>query len=787
MKRPFSRSARFALAAGALAVPLGMIGGRALYAQAAAARSQRPANHLAGSTSPYLLQHAHNPVDWYPWGPEAFAKAKREGKPIFLSIGYSSCHWCHVMERESFEDEGVAQLLNEHFVAIKVDREERPDLDEVYMAAVQLMTGRGGWPMSSFLTPEGKPFYGATYLPRTDFAELLRKVHDSWGKPDERKQIDTMAARVSEALGKTARAPEAGQVSPDLLRPAALSYLEQVDEEYGGFGQAPKFPPAMRLSLMLGEHRKRPDPKLLRAVTLTLDRMARGGMYDHLGGGFHRYSTDRKWGVPHFEKMLYDQALVAGVYLEAFRATKQPDYRRVATETLDFTLRELHGRDLIDPAKGGFWSTLDADSPGANGEREEGRYYTWTPAEVIAALGKEDGELFNRVYGVTEGGPVEGRAIPSLLAKPLSAWAKELKTSPAALEDRLEPLRGKLVAVREKRPRPSLDDKVLANWNGLMLRTLAQAYDVTGEARFRQAAEQTAGFLLTAMRKDGKLRHSYRAGKTQPEAFLEDYAYVTAGLLELHRATGEARWLKEAEALAHVMVADFWDEQQGTFAATPRGHEMLLARLDNAEDGATPSGQSVAALALVQLGRRTGDAELRDKGRRVLDTYAKPMRRTAYAMPAMLLAAQALFNPQEELASGKKQETVVASILSAPAKVAPGAVFEVAVQLTIGEGWHINAERPADSSLIATRVQPAAGGFQLVSAAYPTAMSLKASFSPKPLQVYAGKAVVRLKLKAPQQAGEQELRLQVRYQSCNNQLCERPVEKLVTLSLKVEP
>lgn len=767
-----------------LAVPLGLIGARALHAQAGTARSQRPANHLAGATSPYLLQHAHNPVDWYPWGPEAFAKAKREGKPIFLSIGYSSCHWCHVMERESFEDESVAQLLNDHFVPIKVDREERPDLDEVYMAAVQLMTGRGGWPMSSFLTPEGKPFYGATYLPRTDFAELLRKVSDSWGKPDDRKQIDAMAAKVSEALGKAARAPEAGQVSPDLLRPAAQGYLEQLDDEYGGFGQAPKFPPAMRLSLMLGEHRKRSDPKLLRAVTVTLDRMARGGIYDHLGGGFHRYSTDRKWGVPHFEKMLYDQALMAGVYLEAFRATQQPEYRRIATETLDFTLRELHDRDLTDPAKGGFWSTLDADSPGANGEREEGRFYTWTPMEVIAVLGESDGEQFNRVYGIEAPGPVEGRAMPSLLAKPPTAWAKELKITPAALEARLEPLRNKLFAVREKRPRPPLDDKVLANWNGLMLRTLALAYDVTGEVRYRQAAEQTARFILTTMRKDGKLRHSYRAGKTQPEAFLEDYAYVTAGLLEVHRATGEERWLTEATSLARVMVADFWDEQQGTFTATPRGHEVLLARLDNAEDGATPSGPSIAALALVQLGRRTGDAELREKGRRVLDTYAKPMRRTAYAMPAMLLAAQALFNPEETVPM-QKQETVAVSVLKAPAKVVPGAVFEVAVQLAIGEGWHINAERPSDPSLIATRIQPAAGGFQVVSAAYPAATRLSARFSPQPLQVYAGTAVVRLMLKAPPQTGVRELRLQVRYQACNDQLCARPVEQWLTIPLQV--
>ncbi|HTE16757.1 MAG TPA: thioredoxin domain-containing protein, partial [Armatimonadota bacterium] len=361
-------------------------------------------NHLSGESSPYLLQHAHNPIDWYPWGPEAFEKAKREGKPIFLSVGYSACHWCHVMERESFEDEGVAKVLNDYFVAVKVDREERPDVDELYMTAVQLLTGRGGWPMSVFLTPEGRPFHGGTYFPRTDFSELLREVREAWINPEKRVQIDAQAERLAKAIGAAAvRPPARGAASPALVPSAVAAYLTQLDTTNGGFGRAPKFPPPLRLALMLAEHRRTPDPRVLRAVTLTLDRMARGGLYDQVGGGFHRYSVDEKWAVPHFEKMLYDNALLSWIYLEASRVTGNSYYERIGAETLDFVLRELQDPD------GGFWSTLDADSPGADGAKGEGQFYLWRPAETVAVLGKRDGDLFNRIYGISAAGNFEGR------------------------------------------------------------------------------------------------------------------------------------------------------------------------------------------------------------------------------------------------------------------------------------------------------------------------------------------------------------------------------------------
>jgi hypothetical protein len=736
----------------------------------------RHTNRLIHETSPYLLQHAHNPVNWYPWGEEAFEKAKQEDKPIFLSIGYSSCHWCHVMERESFADEGIAALLNDNFIAIKVDREERPDVDEIYMTAVQMMSGQGGWPMSSFLTPDGKPFFGGTYFPRDEFADLLNRIHEAWTDPAKRKQIDELAERVGGAIGQAAsHTPPAGTVSPALFGPVVKSYLEQFDKQDGGFGPAPKFPPSMCLALMLAEHRKKPDPQLLHAVTFTLDRMARGGIYDQVGGGFHRYSTDEKWLVPHFEKMLYDNALLSWIYLEAFRDTQNSYYRRIATETLDFILRELH-----DP-QGGFWSTLDADSEG-----EEGKFYVWSPQEVISVLGKADGELFNRIYDITPAGNFEGRSIPNLIAKSVDEWAKELNTSPNRLWQRLDAMRARLLAVRGKRVRPGLDDKVLTSWNGLMIRSFALGYDVTGEERYREAAESAAAFLLSTMRKDGKLRHSYRQGKTQPQAFLEDYSFLIVGLLELHRATGKGRWLKEAQALTHVMISGFWSERDGSFYSVPHDHEVLLARLNSAEDSATPSGQSMAALALVQLARRSEDADLRAKAQRILNTYVVIMQRYPAAMPNMLLAAHQYFTPTDRTATQiQKELPVQVSLAGMPSSVKPGQTFEVSVQFAVRPGWHIHAEKPADPSLIGTRVEPAAGPFQLVSATYPAARTVRLGFRSEPLRVYTGDAVVRLRLRALPGARAEALRLRVRYQACNDRICERSIEKLLTPSVSL--
>jgi uncharacterized protein len=796
-----SRAWRWASGAGAaLALALGvgtwtMVGRSQAPGHPGAA--PKHTNHLAGETSPYLLQHAHNPVDWYPWGPEALQKAKQENKPIFLSIGYSSCHWCHVMERESFEDEGVAAVLNAQFVAIKVDREERPDLDEIYMAAVQMMTGSGGWPMSTFLTPEGKPFFGGTYFPRDTFLELLQKVAAAWGDSVQRSGLQQTAARISQAIGQlSVAAPQTGTLTPALPRAAVASYLAELDPVDGGFGGAPKFPPSQRLALMLADYRIRPDPRVLHAVTLTLDRMARGGLYDQIGGGFHRYSTDRKWRVPHFEKMLYDNALLAWVYLDAYDVTRRPFYQRIGTETLDFTLRELRecaaptplrGRGSADglpppPPRGGFRSTLDADSGGG-----EGRFYLWQPPQVTAVLGPRDGKLFCEIYDITPTGNFEGESIPNLLRRPVEGWAKALRTTPAALWARLDGMRVKLRAARERRARPSLDDKVLTNWNGLMLRALARAYEVTGAERYRAAAEQAAAFLLTACRVDGRLRHTYHAGRTQPQAFLEDYSFLAVGLLDLYRATGQDRWLKEAHGLARAMVTQFWDEQAGTLYSTPQAHEPLLARPCSAEDGATPSGQSMAALALVRLARLTGDAGLRSKAQRLLSVQATPMKRYPAAMPTMLLATRLYFTADEgESPSPAGGRRVATELLGVPARVRPGEVIPLRLRLIIEPGWHVNAHLPA-AGLIGTEVTAPPGPFVVTRVVYPRPETVRLGFSQEPLPVLRGTVAIQVWLKASAGAARANaVRLRLRYQACSNTVCEQPVRATVIAPLPAE-
>jgi len=756
------------LAAGLL---VGALGARA-------GQPERPLNRLRHETSPYLLQHASNPVDWYPWGPEAFAKAKAEGKPIFLSVGYSSCHWCHVMERESFEDDGIARQLNERFVAIKVDREERPDVDEIYLLAVQTLTGRGGWPMSVFLLPDGRPFHGGMYYKPIEFAELLRAVHESWTQPDKRRLVEQQAEKLAAAIaGLAAQARPAGDLTPAILGSASRIYPETFDERNGGFGDRPKFPPSNKLLLLLAEHARKPDPQTLRMVTVTLDRMARGGLYDQVGGGFHRYCVDSRWLVPHFEKMLYDQALLARTYLRAAAATDSAFHRRIGRETLDFALRELR-----DP-KGGFWSAFDADSRNSKGEREEGLFYVWTPRQVVEVLGEPDGALFNRLYGITPGGNWEGKSIPNLLPRSLEGWAKELKTTPAALEARVDALRSRLAAGRAKRPRPNLDDKVLANWNGLMIQALAAGYEVTGDARYRDAAAAAADFVLTHMRKDGRLLHSWRAGRAQPQAFLEDYAFVVQGLLDLHEAGGGPERLEQAATLARRMVADFWDETSGTFFATPHHHEKLIARLPSPEDGATPSGLGAAALALVRLGRHQGAPEFTAPARRLLESYATDMKRHPHAVPTLLLAAHALFAPQVVAQQPTAEKPVVLSLGKTPAALKAGQTYDLEVKLRLAPGWHVNSDRPGNPDMVPTKVE-ALAPFTLVSAVYPPAKTVMVSFSDTPLKVFEGEVVIKVKLRAEKGAEKaKEVRLKVGYQPCDDQVCLRPTTETLAKPL----
>jgi uncharacterized protein YyaL (SSP411 family) len=524
--------------------------------------ADRPANRLAGETSPYLLQHAHNPVGWYPWGPEALAKAKAEDRPIFLSVGYSACHWCHVMERECFEDPEIAALMNEHFVNIKVDREERPDLDQIYMAAVQAMTGQGGWPMSVFLTPELEPFYGGTYFPPADsrgmpgFPRVLLSVHSAW--QERRDEILASAGEMTErlrALGSVAAG--GGELNSKLLDGAARELARAFDAMNGGFGEAPKFPHPMDLKVLLRHHARTGDDHALHIVRHTLDKMARGGIYDHLGGGFARYSTDDRWLVPHFEKMLYDNALLASVYIEAFQLTKDPEFARVARETLDYVLRRMTGPE------GGIYSTEDADSEGV-----EGQYYVWTLAEVNAVLGVERAKAFAYVYDVTERGNWEHRNILNL-PKTVAQAARMLGRDEVELRSSLAEDRARLLAARELRVPPGKDTKVLTSWNGLMIGPLAEGSRVLKDGRYAEAARRAAAFVLERLgAPDGRLVHAYKDGRARFNGYLDDYANLIDGLTRLYEVTGEPRWVESALRLSDVMIAEFADRGQGGFFYT---------------------------------------------------------------------------------------------------------------------------------------------------------------------------------------------------------------------------
>jgi uncharacterized protein len=592
-------------------------------------------NRLAKEKSPYLLQHAHNPVDWFPWGDEAFAKAKKEGKPVFLSVGYSTCHWCHVMERESFENEDTAKILNEKFVSIKVDREERPDVDEIYMEAVQAMNnGGGGWPMSVFLTPDGKPFFAGTYFPPQDmhgrpgFPTLLERIHELWG--EKRDEIERQGDMLVKYLANSGKPDGPTDLDAKLLPAAVKQMLDRFDPGNGGFGTSPKFPPAMALGFLLREAKD--DRNAMKAVTKTLDSMARGGMYDQAGGGFARYSTDAEWLIPHFEKMLYDNAQLARVYAEAAIVTGNPYYERISREVFDYAIREMTAPE------GAFWSATDADSEG-----EEGKFFVWTPAQVEEVLGKEEGAAFCEYFGVTKEGNFEHGS--SALHVPAYDEAKE---------KRFKPAKAKLYEARAKRIPPHLDDKILVAWNGLMISALSYASGALGEPRYRDAAEKAARFLMTQCVKDGRLLRGYRQGAMSVTGFLDDYAMFSAALLDLYEATGKIEYFREARRLAAEMIRLFEESQDGAFFSTATDQEKLIARRKDAYDGAVPSGISVACMVLLRLAEFTGDDALRQRASKGMGIFRDRLEGAALAQPEMLKAVSFLLRDRREIAvSGK--------------------------------------------------------------------------------------------------------------------------------------
>jgi len=564
--------------------------------------SPRPPNRLAGETSPYLLQHAHNPVDWYPWGPEALERARVQDRPILLSVGYAACHWCHVMERESFEDATTAALMNEHFVCIKVDREERPDVDAVYMDAVQAMTGSGGWPMTVFLTPEGEPFYGGTYFPNEDrhgmpaFRRVLAAVTDAWR--ERRSEAVEQGRRLARAIGRAAEVSASDDpLSDDLIRDAFGALRRGFDQAWGGMGGAPKFPQPMTWEFVL-RCRLRGLPESGEMLARTLDRMSGGGVYDHLGGGFHRYSTDARWHVPHFEKMLYDNAQLASLFLHAWQVLGTERYRRVATETLDYLLREMRHPD------GGFFSSQDADSEGV-----EGRFFAWSFEELAAVAGPEVAAY----YGATPEGNWEGTNV-LWTPVPAAAVAGELELDPRELLARAEGARAHLLEVRERRVRPATDDKVLAAWNGLAIQAFAEAGRVLGEPRYVEAAVAAAEFVLGRMRRDGRLLRSWRDGTAGAPGYADDVALMARACLTLAETTLDLRWYEEARSLGTDLVRLFHDAERGGFFQTGSDAEALVVRPKELFDNAVPSGNSAAADVLQRLALLEGDADLERAG-----------------------------------------------------------------------------------------------------------------------------------------------------------------------------
>ena len=604
-------------------------------------------NRLIHATSPYLLQHAYNPVDWWEWGPEALSRARAEDKPIFLSIGYAACHWCHVMAHESFEDPDTARILNENFIPIKVDREERPDIDAIYMEALTAMTGSGGWPMSMFLTPEGEPFYGGTYYPAVErygmpsFRRVLQSILRSW--QEQRDQVQRSAAAMRQRLAySTELKPQAGDLTTDLLDAAFDSLVGLYDDYEGGFGSRPKFPQAMILAFLLRQHARTGDPAPLAMAEHTLRKMANGGIYDQLGGGFHRYSTDDRWLVPHFEKMLYDNALLARVYLHAWQITGKVFYRRIVEETLDYVLREM-----THPA-GGFFSTQDADSEG-----EEGKFFLWTPDEVAAVLGEAEADIFNRYYDVTEQGNFEGRNILHV-DEDLDALAARPDARPGyieSLQDVLASARQRLFAAREQRVKPARDEKILAAWNGLMMRAFAEAGAALDRPDYIAAARRNAGFILTAMTDDnGRLYRSWKDGRARFSAYLEDYADVAEGLIALYQATFEARWLFQAERLLEVIHQHFWDAETGAAFHTADDHEQLIVRRKDFYDGSEPGGNSAYASAALHLARLLDRPELTERA----EIIFRFMRHRLPAQPMgfgyLLCALDSYLRPSREIA-----------------------------------------------------------------------------------------------------------------------------------------
>ncbi len=767
-----------------------------------------PANRLAKETSPYLLLHAHNPVDWYPWGPEAFAKAKAEKKPIFLSVGYSSCYWCHVMERESFQNAEIAKKLNAGFVCVKVDREERPDVDQVYMSALQVF-GNGGWPMSMFLTSDGRPFFGGTYFPPKDreglegFPSLLNRVSGAWR--DHRVEVERDADRLS-TMVRRSLASQALKKRETLSHKMAVegraALAEQFDPEYGGFGfdpdnaRRPKFPEPVNLVFLLDQHRrakagitapvKPSGADALTMVLTTMDRMARGGIRDQLAGGYHRYATSRYWIVPHFEKMLYDNAQLASAHLLAFELTGDPRWRTEAEATFGFIARTMTSPE------GGFYSALDAETEG-----EEGAYYVWTRDELKTLLGSgKDHDAFSQVYGLKRDPNFEKNRYVLMEPRTRAEQAATLETTPEAMEARLLPLREKVLNARERRTPPLRDDKILTSWNGLMIAAYADGFRLLKEPRFRETAEKAADFLLAKLRTpEGRLLRTYRVGQAKLPAYLEDYAFLAHGLLRLHAATGDQKRLEQARALTDRMIADFSDEKLGGFFYTSEDHESLIARPKDPHDNVLPSGNSVAIRNLVALAALTKEPKYLEIAGKTLDAFSATLGQSPASAPLMLVGLEEYLDSAQvsetETATKPKTpptaEEQLVTVTGRQGEVKAGADPQTEFEFTvaIGKGWHIYANPTGLAEIPPTRLvlEPDQGA-TLVRVDYPKGTpKVLTSSGTEQVSLYedkvALKAVVRFD-KAETRAIKTPLRFALHFQVCNDRTCLAPAKVTVS-------
>ena len=730
-------------------------------------------NRLVHETSPYLLLHAHNPVDWYPWGDEALELAKKENKLIFLSVGYSTCYWCHVMEREVFSNPEIAEMMNENFINIKIDREERPDLDEIYMTATQLLIQRGGWPNSVFLTPDLKPFYAGTYFPPTDmpgrpgFPTILDAVHEAWVTREAEviESANQISKTIEMAISRGFTALNARALDRSLTTPA-LDYLRtSYSDAYGGFGRAPKFPSPANLEFLLSEYQRESglqtspakDEALLKMITHTLDMMAYGGMYDQVGGGFHRYSVDAKWLIPHFEKMLYDNAQLAKVYLHAYQLTQEPHYQRVAEEIFGFIFREMTAPE------GGFYAALDAET-----DAEEGKYYVWTTDEIRKVLGKKDAKRFNDVYGVNKGPNFEGKSV--LYVPKASAVEDSVKDLSTARE--------KLLKARAEREYPLLDTKIIVNWNGLMIDALAYGYHVLGEERYLTAASKAAQFVLDTLRKpNGELWHTYTAGVVKQDAYLDDYAFFVRGLLGLYDATGEEKWLDSARTLTDTMIQLFWDDKNGGFYYTKADAKHLIVRTKKPYDSAIPSGNAVTVKNLLAFGM-----DYRNYAEKTLRIFSDSMAQSPSSFMHLHFALNHYLMTTEKGVDAATPSLVTASTTI---KADSNEIFEVELQLEIAAGWHINANPAGQDNLIPTTLAVDVDmPVEIVDIAYPKGKSMRFEFSDESLNVYEDSLTIPIKLKQKSNAtGSSKVTLKLTYQPCNDTECLFPETLEIPLEL----